>query len=389
MVSINYNLKEVYAHIEKLRNDGETWQNIADDLNKIHGVSFSESAWRKPYQAYKQGREDSINETELSYQMQEIRRKKKELSLERSINNQQIRDLSIHGVYRNLLSEALENLPSLSLSEVGKRQHRASSGDTRGTPMVFMADLHHDGDESNLQLIMSKVSANLIDYIENNNLSEVDVVELGDVIEGGSLRTSQLMAIKKGMVRQIVEAAEAYAQMLANVQRKTGCKINFHTVTSSNHTQIRPLNTKRNELMEEDLMLVFLDHLIVRFSGKEDKVSISGDRTLNINVAGFNVYCSHGHVGNMSPNNMSKVIYEEDFYRGNNGDFFVFGHYHHYHEESLNTSGNLNKKGFLMPSLSSHISDYEENLRLGSVGELTVLTFKENEGHIKTEHFKL
>jgi len=389
------NLKKAYAYIEEKRLDGKTWLEVTNDLNRMYGVWFSESKWRKPYQAYKQGREDKRDATDTAYELQRIRVKRKELAIERSVNNEQIRDISLHNTYVNQLCESVSSLPSLNIGKKIKKRKSKEELDvsaTNGkevTSLVFLADLHYTGEKDKFLNIINNVGNILIDYIEENDLNEIQIVELGDVIEGGSLRVSQLMGIKRGMVRQIIEASEIYAQMLAEVINETGCKIVFRTVTSSNHTQLRPLGTKRNELMDEDLMRVFLNHLKTRFADSEDEIEISGSDELQFSIQGYNVYCAHGHVGNMSPSNMSKVIYENDFYRKVKSDYFIFGHYHHYHEESLNTTSNKNKKGFLMPSLTSHISSYEKNLRLGSVGEITVLSFESSKGHTKTEHLKV
>ena len=375
-------LKELANNIDTLKEDGLTWEEIAVELNKRYNVSYSESAYRKRYTPYKQGVRDSLTEGELASLMYEYDKKKKQSSIVRSAAKADIRDTSIRDLFYEQIKEKIDTLEPLSIgTDVGVVENG-------GTQHLFaMGDLHHKGDMDWLNYKIKNITQEIVDYTLDNDLDQVVIVELGDTIDGGSLRPSQLMALKKGMVDQAIEVAEAYSVMLDEIQLRTKREVILNMVTSSNHTELRPLNTSRKELIEEDLMKVIKRFIELRVNNNH--ITILGEKQPKFTIGDFKFLASHGDAKRMSLPRAKEFVKDLDRYYRYNGDFYIFGHYHHYAEETLNTFEGVDSKVFLIPSLSGNVDTYEENNQLGSRGGFVALVFNEEEGHIMTRHIKV
>jgi hypothetical protein len=382
-----FNHKEVFPLIDQYRLEGKTWQEIADTLNYRLGEAFSESAYRKPFQAWKDGKEDGITDIELARQLQNVEIQKKAVRLQRTINTEQIRDLAIHKVFSDEVADYVRGLSALNPRYFprpiikGRQNTPKKSKDLEY--FFFLSDLHYDGDEDDLRGRLTKVRDTIVEYVLENDIEHVNIVEVGDTIEGASLRTSQLMGIKKGMIPQILDVAEAYSNLLHEVSLRVG-SVDFFTVTSSNHTQLRQLSTKRNELVEEDLMQVFHRFIEARVAHL-DNVEVVGEKELLINVGGnYNIYVAHGHSGKLNPSTLDTYVTKLSFFNDNLADYFIFGHFHHYRQVSLNSKTNLQRKAFLLASMSSGGGTYEEDLLLSSKPAITVMCFHKDHGHYWT-----
>ena len=350
--------------IHELRESGLEWSEI--DITDTQ---------RKKYYGWLEGVKAAQEQDDLERNaktLQAIRKARKELGIERSINNEQIRDLAIHKIMNKEAVEAIKNLKPLSIPL--KSVKKSIKKDSNATEyIVAMGDLHFNGEEESLYPLYDAF-AYLMEFIEENDIKELHLFEMGDVIEGASLRNSQLMGVKKGMVQQVIEVAEAYAYVLAELSKLT--KINFYSVDSSNHTQLRTLGTKQNEIVEEDLMLVFNNYIRTRLP---ELNMITGQDILT-NINGFDIYISHGHLMKKKEGYIDSVSAQ----RRHNIDYGFFGHFHHKRDIDLYRvkDGNrvYDKKVFYVPALTTHESSFERDRLLSSVSGLAVYEVNERNG---------
>ena len=377
------NLKTLSNNIDTLKQQGMTWAEITVELNKMFNVSYGESAYRKPYRAYKQGVKDSVTEDELTSKMYELEKKKKQISIERSIARADVRDVGIREMFYESIADSVSNLPALPKPQEIKFRKKNIHDDY----IIALGDYHYKGDKDKLIKDMRKVEREIVEFIVEKGAKEVTILELGDTIDGGSLRPSQLMALKLGMVDQSIDVAEAISNLLSNIQKRTGAFINFGIVTSSNHTELRPLNTKRKELVEEDMMKVIAQFIELRLKD-EKHISITKDKHIMFQNGRNKFVVGHGDTGNMTPNKLIEYSKSIDSYYRYNADFFIFGHYHHYLETTLNTNDGKDRKAFLNPSLGGGVDFYEERNLLGGQGGFTIMTFDDS-GHKETKHVKV
>ena len=335
-------------HIHELRLAGMTWEEI--------GCTDTE---RKKYMGWIEGQEEIEEENTLERNakaLQTIRQARKELGIERAINNEQIRDIAIHKLMTEEVKDAIKSLPTLDI----KPPKKIKKGQPHKEHIIALGDLHYTGDKEELDDLYG-VFLDITATVKNEGIETLHLFEMGDVIEGASLRNSQLMGVKSGMVSQIIQAAEVYAENLALLSKHVNLK--FYSVDSSNHTQLRNLGTKQNELVEEDLMMVFNNYIRTRLPDLDMTTGI--DIITQIN--GFDIFIAHGHLVGKKEGYIDKVAST----RRCNIDYGFFGHYHHKRDIDLykinDGSREYDKKAFYVPALKKHTSNFETDKFLSSV----------------------
>jgi hypothetical protein len=355
-------LKELEI-IEELRELGLTWEEIS-----IEVPNFTDND-RKLFTGYKLGQQASTNSDLIKQarKSQMIRTSSKMLGIERSINNEQIRDISLH---RTFTKQVIESIKGLSTQNTfikripihGEKHH-----------IFTTADWHYNGDRSYLE-VLNTVYELITEQIREDNITHIHLMELGDIIEGASLRTSQLMAVKSGMVNQVIEVAYAYIDLLTKLSQQVS--ITFYSVDSSNHTQLRNLGTKRNELVEEDLMLVF-NQMIRTALPKLDM--ITGD-DIYTKIADYNFFITHGHLVKNKYKFMEKIANDRNILI----DYTFIGHFHHSEEIDLHKGNGYDKRLFIVPALNTRESSYENDYNMSSQAGIGYYVFEEGKGHIQS-----
>ena len=354
-------------HIHELRLSGMTWEEI--------GCTDTE---RKKYMGWVEGQEEIENENDLERNaavLQSIRKARKELGIERSINNEQIRDIAIHKLMTDEIKDAIQKLPDIGFTK--QRKVKRDPNVDKEEYIIAMGDFHYTGDKSEID-DLHYVFEQIEQVVEKEGIDTLHLFEMGDVIEGASLRSSQLMGIKSGMVAQTLEVAEAYAQGIGELSQKVNVK--FYSVDSSNHTQLRNLGTKQNELVEEDLMMVFNSYIRTRLPKLDMTTGI--DIVTQINE--FDIFISHGHLVGKKEGYIDKVAST----RRCNIDYGFFGHYHHKRDIDLHRIDDgireYDKKALYVPALKRHTSNYETDKFLSSVPGFAVYVVNELDGIYKS-----
>jgi hypothetical protein len=352
--------------IHELRLSGVSWDNIKDD------VEWFTDNDRKVYSGWLLGQEESENSDIVKFakRRQTIRKERKILGIERSINNEEIRDISLHQTFTQQVLDAINTRYNDFTIKVDDGLFYNAS---QMHHIFTLGDFHYDGDISYLD-VLKRATAEIKRVIDEKGLLRIYLMEFGDVIEGASLRTSQLMAVKSGMVNQLVDVADAYIKMIEYLSKFV--TITFLSVDSSNHTQLRNLGTKQNQLVEEDLMIVF--NTIIR-KALPNLHMVTGD-DIFINIGGFNMFMAHGHLVK------SKEKYLETLQANRNIliDYGFFGHFHHQRTIDLHSAGYYDKKVFYVPALNTKESGYENDKNLSSQAGVGYYVFSEEFGHVET-----
>jgi hypothetical protein len=355
----NFNL------IHEMRLSGVDWQTIKDTVDW-----FSDND-RKVYTGWLLGMEVSEDNSLLknAKTLQTIRIERKKLGIERSINNEQVRDIALHQTFTEQVTDSIKdnyrdfmitNLPQTL--EYNERTH-----------IFTTADFHYDGDTSYLETL-NVVYGEIMKVVDEKSLTDITLIELGDTIDGASLRNSQLMSIKKGMVNQVIEVADAYIKMLAELSKHVN--VRFISVDSSNHTQLRNLGTKQNQLIEEDLMLVF-NNLIEKALPNLD---FTHDNELFLDIQGFECFIAHSHEVR---GNAIKYIKDVTTHRDRLIDFSFFGHRHHMESIDINSNKAYDKKLLYTPSLSTKLSQFEKQHNLSSQAGVGYYVLEEFKGLVE------
>jgi hypothetical protein len=299
----------------------------------------------------------------------DLKLERQQLSWERQMSQDEIRKIAVKSFLADEVKKAVRRKkPSVKFVQ-----------DVAGVGVdeyIFVtSDFHYNGDETLLSHF-SKVYSHIRQKQKEHKFKRIKLIELGDTIDGGSLRTSQLMAIKKGMVFQIIDVSKVYVELLHKLSKTM--LVDFYCVTSSNHTQLRPLGTNRNELVEEDLMHVMYEYIKKSLNANRNVLVSGGDDFIIPITAQHKMFVAHGHlIGNKKEGYLQELAY----YRGQTFDYGLFGHFHHYREVTLYQGNGCNKKVFYAPSMSTVESGYEKDKNMSSKAGILMMVFSHTRGH--------
>jgi len=349
--------------IHELREQGIDWETI-------HETVGSNDVDRKAYYGFQMGLEEQSDDDLIKHAktLQRIRKQKKMLGVERSINNEEIRDIALHQTFTKQVIDAIENRYSgfnitYTPNKVYDNKHHIFS----------VADFHYNGDISTLDVI-KRATGEIIKVIEEKGLTEIYLIELGDTIDGATLRNSQLMAIKKGMVDQVLDVVDAYIKMIVKLSEYVNVK--FISVDSSNHTQIRNLGTKQNGLIEEDFMKVFNKFIELALPN----LDFVHDKELFIDIGGFTFFIAHGHE---AKGNALAYIKAVSTHRNKLIDYTLFGHRHHLEVVDINSAGHYDKQLLFSPALTTQLSQYEKQNNMSSMEAVGYFVISEDKGLVE------
>ena len=365
-----------YEQIMELYDKGLSWDEIRDTLDWFTDTD------RKKFYGYRDAMETlstTLASDKLDQRLQRIRLNQKILGLERSINNEQIRDLALAETLTNQLRQSLKgfktpklNTPPSSINDV----------DDDLIYIITSSDYHHDGDVLNLELDFSVMLHRIKEEVRRHNIRRIIWVEGGDIVEGaGNLRNSQAQAVKAGMIPQLVQFMGAYLSFLTELSSVVNIE-RIITVTSSNHTQLRPMGSKSNELVEEDLMLVFASFLDMTV-GKQ--IPVHAEEQPWFHIGDFSCKLMHGHTIK-NKNNLASEMHSISSYDGVLYDYIFAGHFHHLEvvdvsEVSDGYDSKYDRQFILLPTSDRKPkSTFEKDRKLASTPGLGLFCFSEKTG---------
>lgn len=337
------------------------WKSAIVELNAFFEEIQTSYVWKRRYQRAKQ----FIQQHDIG-----LRDAQAQYRIENTIKNANSLKQARKSV---LIEEALKELETKSVHVEFKKEFKEHKSEDE---YIFVtSDFHFDGDDSMLENLQ-KVYQHIIAKQKELGFKRIKLMELGDIVEGSHLRPSQLLAIKTMLIPQTIRVAQAYVQMLNELAKDM--YIDFYCVTSSNHTQTRAFGSARNELVEDDAMLIFAE--IVKHAtanNKNLKMTIGRDFVAKITPK-HSMFVAHGHLVDGKKNG---YIQELAMARGISFEYALFGHFHHYREITLYGRDDFNMKVFYAPSMNNKHSDYEFDKNLSSKAGMLLMVFNKERGH--------
>lgn len=297
-MDLNRNSKETDAEfmlrVCALKDEIGTWEDVANIINKELGQSYTESTYRKRYKKECQHQlEDPVAlDTEKAEKI-----KAQTLSLER---NRFDRSLYRQQLYYEQIKDTIEALP-LPTFRVPV-DHDCADNDMQY--ILTLADVHYGANfksENNQYSTMiakerfEYLTGRTIDFIIKHNVSTLNVVSLGDMIQG-ILRVSDIRLNETSIVRSTVEVSRLIAMFLNELSGYA--KIKYYHAPQANHTQIRPLGTKANELANEDIEYIIGNYIRdLCINNKNIKVVLAEENKsyIRIPIHNYNILAMHGH----------------------------------------------------------------------------------------------
>lgn len=280
------------------------------------------------------------------------------------IERQKMRDLSkqVNDIYRcesrsellrETISEAIANLPEVVVpfTPILKGKDK--------TLVVTLGDLHYGAkikveglmgetineyDSNIFEERMWKLLSEVEEICDKESISEVAVFFVGDLIDG-MLRQSQLMKLQYGVVESTMRLSEFLAQWLNSMSEHAMVSV---CAVSGNHSEIRPLGSKKGEFEEENLEKIILWYLEERLS-LNDAVMIQSEvkKMHLVEIRGYNFLLIHGD----GAKKIEQIARDTVNLYGKQIDFFVCGHIHREQDIPSGVTADGNSTIIRVPSI--------------------------------------
>lgn len=331
--------------------EGATLKDIGDLLNSTFetkfkkSYSFDESAYRKTYKNIKDGIDIGIKEGTSDAEIAKIAEARNKLQVDKRIANKQrqeanntLRILADNEIIKQTLTEVIGcNFYDNDFITVS---FNVKSNSNKGLPIYCLSDVHygyqadainnHYNDEIATDRI-KKFFEFVYNDVKKNGYKEIYISDCGDMIEGSTLRISQLVNITELIIEQSLHYVDIISGCLIELTKKLkDTMIRYSCVTDANHQQLRHFSGKPNEFINEDFGLIIY-HLLNEKLKTYNKIDVNGADIIFADVDGMCIAFAHGHqFGKLDGINYIKKVLNKD------ADCVIQGHWHSFNVENYN-----------------------------------------------------
>lgn len=224
--------------------------------------------------------------------------------------------------------------------------------------------------------------AETIDYCLKNNLTKLNILELGDSVQG-MIRMTDIKLNEIPVVQAVVEISRIIANYLNQLSKYV--YIDYYHTMQSNHSQTRPLGSKASELATEDVELI-IGNYIKDLLSDNDRITVNlSDRDyFSLNICGYDAIGLHGH----QVKNIKSVIKDYSLLHRKFYQYAFLGHFHG--GQTLSVAEGIDNSIEVLVSPSFIGSDaYSDSLMVGSKSMSRIYKFEENKGLVQTTNIIL
>ncbi len=373
-----------------------SWQDVADVLNKLLGQSYGESYYRKKFKltnekiayADEVGKTASSNNAKLE-ELRKERIKLQTLNIERAKVD---RSIARQELFYENIGQYVRSLPLPEFRKIS-----VPSRGVNGEFVLCLSDIHYgseftDGLNSYSPKICKSYFEYLAGYIKNifrDKSCKLTVVNLGDTIQG-LIHVSDLKLNDSSVVKSVVDVSRLIASFLNEISAY--CEVNYIHVPTANHTQIRALNTKANEIPEEDLEYVIKNY-IKDLCKDNPRITVNKDVIeykdyVLADIAGYNVVLTHGHL----IKSLETAIDGIEKPQGDSYDYLIMGHQHGAKTITIDCKPNayneFDREVIVCPSFIG-TDPYSTKIMKSSSPAVELLSFSTKQGHVATKKILL
>lgn len=331
---------------------------------------------------------NSINEDDLLEKLElkkiELKKERVKLSTLRNSLNKTIRE----DARKELLwEEVLSAVPMAKQTEFKPLIQQ----DNNKSYLLNFADTHYDYffvSENNqysieeLEIRFNKLLGEVIKLIEKEGISELTVLNNGDSISG-LIHMSQMQTMQVGLVQSAIGFSRFMGDWLNELSKYV--KVIYRQVPTSNHSQIRIFDTKRNIGGEDlELMIINYIHDYLKNNNRVEVMVETDKEYITFNLQGFEIISYHGHQFKKTDNILEKInTIHRKFY-----DTIIIGHFHTSVEKTLFEGVDNNIELLISPSIVGS-DPYSDSLLLGSKSSAKLHIYEKGKGRVQTNTFIL
>lgn len=258
--------------------------------------------------------------------------------------------------------------------------------------ILDFADIHYNStfkaitnsySREEAKLRIKKLLGECIEYINENKINTLYVVNCGDSLQG-MLRISDLKLNDLSVTDSLVEFQKVMASFLNELSAY--CNVRYYHVNSANHTETRYLNAKAGTMAVEDMEKIIVNYLNDVLENNE-RVFINTDfreDNIQFEAVGFNFVCLHGH----QVKNIKTVIKDLSDKYDKQFDFCLLGHYHSGVEMVVGERKGYAKEVLVSPSFVG-TCPYADKLMVGGKGMAKIHRFVKGKGRKNTYNIVL
>ena len=335
---------------------GLTWQDIADIINKEFNTNYSADKYRKD--AYRILDNDSVENIKLDEKLLDFKKEKVKLSDERIQVNALVRKLAREDSLKELAIEAVENISKKKYLDIPCKLFKESN--TNKKAILCLGDWHYGLDVDSMFNVynpdiagfrINKLLNKVLSIIEEHNIDDLYVINLGDMISG-RIHLPLRLNSRLDTVTQTMEVSEILAEFLNDLSQNT--KVKYYSV-EDNHSRVEP--NKRDSFNPEAFSRIIDWYLRERL---KDNDNIFFDET-GKDIAEMYVFnhCIVAVHGDKDP--QKGIVDRLNSYLQTHIDMIISAHMHHFSADENN-----NTEFYCNGSLIGQ-DDYAAGLRLNSL----------------------
>jgi predicted phosphodiesterase len=369
-----------------------SWQDVADIINKELGLEYTESKYRKSYQAFQ--RMFEANKTkfvkdeyivELQNQQRNLQKERYKLQTEKLENNRWLRENARDELIIEKIVEAINNLEPLKIPEVlpvvhGNKEYTLIFGDEHYGVEFEIKGLFNEVLNAYSPEIfedrMWDLLDNVIEIVHKEGVTKLNVFSMGDYSDG-LLRVGQLMKLRYG----IVEGTVRYADFICNWLNRLSEYVNIEfQMVSGNHTELRMLGQPKGTFKNENMSMVVSNIIKSRLATNPNFNMVENPTGMIFTqLCGLNILGIHGEV-----KDMEKAIKDFSSTYKIQIDILIAGHLHHSKSETVGVNSDV----INAPSIIG-VDDYSLSLNKTSNAGATLLVFEDGKGKVQEYNIKL
>lgn len=382
--------EEVIYRLCMAKEEIGTWNEVADVLNNILGNEYTESKYRKQFQAFNKIMSANQNRIiDTTGYIDELENTRKELQKERiklqTLNierNRLDREEARQELFYEHVATACKILPTPQFKPFTNGYRKDISY------VLTIADVHYGADFKTVNNEYSReiakqrfeyLAGRVEEFVKEKNIRTLYVVSLGDLLQG-ILRVSDLKLNDTSLVKCLVEISDIVAAFLNEIS--TYVKVEYYHVPKANHTQLRCLGTKASALPEEDLEYVIGNYIKTALRNNDRVMVHVTDEPMgfiDVELPALTLCAMHGH----QIHNFENAIKDIEALTGRYYSALLLGHYHSGKEIPTN-EGEFGDKEVLISSSFIGSDPYSESLFKGTKAACKIYGFNGGEGHVES-----
>lgn len=368
-----------------------SWNDVADVLNQLLGTHYGESKFRKDKATFDRmlnANRDMFVDSDKQLQdiriaQRELEKTRKKIQTEKLEYSKWLREDARAEMVTEKICNAVRELKTLDIPEYIPPIHDHKSY------LLCLADAHYGIEfeikdlfgniineyspeifETRMWNLLNKV----VQIVNKEHITELNVWELGDGLQGVLRLNSQLMKLRYG----IIDSSILYANFLANWLNELSkyVRIKFQMVIDSNHNQLRICGAPKNAFVDENMSKSMLVLIKERLKGNKNIVILENPTGMDYSVLStYAVLGIHGEVPNIKTAiDEYARAYQTHF------DYLIGAHCHH----KMNVEVGIDAECLTVRSIIG-VDPYGMSLRKTSNPGASLFEFELGQG-LTTQH---